>query len=192
MRKKNTVTGLSLSNFSQQHSWIFYVRGVRETSGRAANSENDMIFWEVVERSTASPEKVITVGPGGTIALAHWEGFSSVTTAWSRVLQRQMGLHSNNPRMSAGRQSHPQTMADPQTPLPCKTGNWNHSDPPQRQPTMPLWCLPFSPSQLGPPLSLLVPIVLGNGPELVNETSWCASTLEKQPSKPKQYAIATS
>lgn len=58
MRKKNTGTGLSLSNFSQQHSWIFYVRGVREISGRAANSENDMIFWEVVERSTASPEKV--------------------------------------------------------------------------------------------------------------------------------------
>lgn len=70
MRKKNTETGLSLSNFSQ-HSWILYVRGVREISGRAANSENDMIFWEVVKGSTASPEKVITVGPCGTIALAH-------------------------------------------------------------------------------------------------------------------------
>jgi len=47
------------------------VRGVREISGRAANSENDMIFWDVVEGSTASPEKVLTVGPCGTMALAH-------------------------------------------------------------------------------------------------------------------------
>lgn len=155
MRKKNTGTGLSLSNFSQQHSWIFYVRGVREISGRAANSENDMIFWEVLQRSTASPEKVITVGPGGTIALAHWEGFSSVTTAWSRILQRQMGLHSNNSCTSAGRQSHPQT------PLLHETGSWNHSAPLWRQPPMPLWCLPFSPLQLGPPLFPLVPTHLG-------------------------------
>lgn len=66
MRKKNIGTSLSFSNSSRYHSWIFYVRRVREIWARAANSENDMIFWEVLERNTAFLEKVITwahVGP---------------------------------------------------------------------------------------------------------------------------------
>lgn len=59
------------SNFSQQHSWISYVRRVREISARTAHSENDMIFWEMMERGTAPPKKAITAGPCGTIALDH-------------------------------------------------------------------------------------------------------------------------
>lgn len=59
------------SNFSQQHSWISYVRRVREISARTAHSENDMIFWEMMERGTAPPKKAITSGPCGTIALDH-------------------------------------------------------------------------------------------------------------------------
>lgn len=66
MRKKNIGTSLSFSNSSQEHSWMFYVRRVREIWASAANSENDMIFWEALERNTAFVEKVITwahVGP---------------------------------------------------------------------------------------------------------------------------------
>lgn len=46
-----------------------------------ANSENNVIFWEVLGRGTASPEKVITVGPHGATALDCRAGFSSATTA---------------------------------------------------------------------------------------------------------------
>lgn len=46
-----------------------------------ANSENDVIFWEVLGRGTASPEKAITVGPRGATALDRRAGFSSATAA---------------------------------------------------------------------------------------------------------------
>lgn len=67
--KENIGTDLFLSKFSQEHSWILCVRGVGELSVSAANSENDVIFWELVGRGTASPEKAITVGPHGATAL---------------------------------------------------------------------------------------------------------------------------
>jgi hypothetical protein len=44
MKKKNIGASLLLCKFSQEHSWILYVRGVRAISARGANSENDMIF----------------------------------------------------------------------------------------------------------------------------------------------------
>lgn len=49
MREKCVGASLLLCNFSQEHSWILYVRGVREISAGAANSENDMIFRDAVE-----------------------------------------------------------------------------------------------------------------------------------------------
>lgn len=192
MRKKNTETGLSLSNFSQQHSWIFYVRGVREIAGRAASSENDMIFWEVVEGSTASPEKVISVGPCGTIAVAHWEGFSSATTAWSGVLQRQMGVHSNSSaHLLGGNHTHrlQQTCRLPwRVRLGAETAMLLHRD------ILPClsdacFCLPFG---LGHHFPFSFILLWGGGLELGNETPWCTSTFEKEPPKLRWYAIARS
>lgn len=47
--EENVGASLLLCNFSRKHSWILYVRRVREISAGAANSENDMISWDVVE-----------------------------------------------------------------------------------------------------------------------------------------------
>lgn len=79
--KENIGTDLFLSKFSQEHSWILSVRGLGELSVSAANSENDAIFWDVVGRGTASPEKAITEGPHGATALGCQVGFSSATAA---------------------------------------------------------------------------------------------------------------
>lgn len=119
------------------------------------------------------------MGLCGTIALDHQEGFSSVTTVWSRILQRQMSTHRNNSNTSAERQSHPPTRADQQTPLMLVIGGGNHNATPVRHPTITEGCLPFPPLYFGPPIFILVPIHLGRWPQMKNETVWCTFTFGK-------------
>lgn len=115
----------------------------------------------------------------GTIALDHQERFSSVTTVWSRILQRQMSTHRKNSNTSAERQSHPSTRADQQTPLMLVTGAWNHNATPVRHLTITKGCLLFPPLYFRPPRFPLVPIHLGRWPQMENETVWCTSTFGK-------------
>lgn len=85
--KENTGTDLFLSKFSQEHSWILCVRRLGELSVSAANSENNAIFWNVVGRGTASPEKAITEGHSSGLL----SGVLTSNSSMRQSPQRQRG-----------------------------------------------------------------------------------------------------
>lgn len=120
--------------------------------------------------STALPEKAITVSPCGTVARAHWEGFSSVTAAWSRVAWKQMGTYRSGAHTAARRQSGLQneqmkTSCSPRLPR-LLARSWDDNAPPRGPPAMPRRGLPLLIHQHEPPLFPWLPPCFEQKPQL--------------------------
>ena len=134
------------------------MRGVREISVKAANSENNMIFWEVVESSTLS-QKSHHMGPCGPTVSAHRGGFSSVTTARGRAPQRPVSTRRNEATHLLGQSQH--TLERPSRHSDAADQGLQASSCIKVHPATPGRCRPFPLFQLEPPLFPLVPPYLG-------------------------------